>query len=211
MNEHQAANIDRRRRTNRNILIVIGVLAVSFLLCAGLGALVGDPEASEEISPTTTEVAAASPQPSTAAVEPPPAPPVTATVEAPAPTPEAPSVQPPPPTPVAGTYHDPRCGTASETVIAMIAAGLTEDGLTLTNGTVVDNGIATYVGATTMKPTGTMESRADVWTIVDGVVYASSGGARRLTLFPKAPYGKGIAPGDELVALTDECVVDLTR
>lgn len=205
MNDHQAANIARRRRTNRNILIVVGVLLAAFLLCGGVGALVGSDEESEETvpPPTTMVTAAPSRQPAPAAAEPPPAPSTTA--------PPAPPVTTAPVPLPAGTYHDPRCGPASETVIAMIAAGLTEDGLTLTNGTVVNNGIATYVGATTMKPTGKMESRSDVWTIVDGVVYASTGGARRLTLFPKAPYGMGIAPGDELVALTDECVVDLTR
>lgn len=211
MNEHQAANLARRKRTNRNILIVIGVLIASFLLCAGLGALVGPTEATDEPDARTTQFAA--PPTTEPTVEPTTEPTVEPTTE-PTPTtpePEPAAVEPPPVREAAsGTYGDPRCAAASDTLVALVSAGLNKDGYTLTNGTVVDGGGVTYFGATTLKPDGRMDNRSDVWVVKGGLVYASTGGARNGSIFPKASTALDISPGDELVQLTDRCVIDLT-
>ncbi|CCF61167.1 hypothetical protein [Nocardia cyriacigeorgica] len=223
MNEHQAANMARRKRMNRNTLIVIGVLFASFLLCAGLGALVGPTESADESAARTTQFAA---PPTTEPVAPEPAPepePVAPPATEPEPTtePVAPPATEPEPTtePVAppvreaagGTYSDHRCAAASDTLVALVSAGLTKSGHTLANGTVVDGSSGTtYFGATTLKPDGRMDNRSDVWIIRDGLVYASTGGARHGSIFPKASDVLDISPGDELVQLADRCVIDLT-
>jgi hypothetical protein len=212
MYPHQAAPPPQppHSRGPRNTLIVIGALIACILLCAGLGALVSRSDAADEPAPSTTQVApttttAEAAAPTTATAEPP------QNTEAPAPPSAPDTTQPSIPARPAGTYSDPRCAPASETLVAVVASGLTKDGLTLTNGTVIDNGDSTFIGATTMRADGRMESRSDVWTLHNGVLYASTGGARRLTTFPKAPSGLGIGPGDELVAAADECVADVSR
>ncbi|WP_245564398.1 hypothetical protein [Nocardia testacea] len=187
MNDKQAAKLARRRRTNRNILIVLGVLLAALLLCAGFGALVSPTDAAEQPPAPATEVSAAPEAPLEAK-----APPVTAA-------------------PVPGTYSDPRCAPASDAVVALVADGLTEAGHSLTNGTVVEGSGVTFFGATTVEASGRMVNRSDVWVIRDGAVYASTGGARHGSIFPKVSAVLDILPNDELVQLADTCVIDLTR
>ena len=116
----------------------------------------------------------------------------------------------PPPAP-APAVPDPRCVPASDTMVALVAAGLTTDGHELTNGTVINDGGTTYFGATTIDAGGRMANRSDVWIVRDGAVYAATGGARNGSLFPTASDVLGISPGDPAVAAVDACVVELTR
>ncbi|OZC62321.1 hypothetical protein CH267_01950 [Rhodococcus sp. 06-621-2] len=127
---------------------------------------------------------------------------ITATSASPAPAPAAPSV---------GTPADPRCAPANEAIVAMVSAGLSDGTQSLTNGTVIDTGPYTYFGATTLDADGSFANRSDVWIIDGGAVYASTGGARNGSIWPKASSSIGISPGDESVAAVDNCVVQLTR
>lgn len=105
----------RRRRLNRNILIVIGVLVGLLVVCGLIGAVFGEDQADKETAPApgTTEVTAPAPAP-----EPTAAPPATSSAPAPASTCY-------PPTPIA----DPE--------LAAFAAGLTlPPGVTVVTGRV---------------------------------------------------------------------------
>nr|THJ69520.1 hypothetical protein EU244_21355 [Rhodococcus qingshengii] len=106
---------------------------------------------------------------------------------------------------------DPRCAPASDVTTFMVSAGLTKDGYTLTNGTVIEDGGLTFFGATTVDSDGKMKNRSDVWVIKDGIVYASSGGARNGTSFSNAKDAPlKVLAGDERVQAVDECVVNIT-
>ncbi|MGI5222152.1 DUF2510 domain-containing protein [Nocardia sp. CA-290969] len=191
----QDDNVARRRRTNRNILIIVGVIVGLLVVCGVVGAIVGDDQAAEEPAPTPTTTEVVAPPPALAT------PPAPASSSAPVPT--------------TGTgpaaYSDPRCAPASADLVAQVATGLTRDGYTLTNGTVISEAGTTYFGATTLDASGRMENRSDVWVVRDGAVYASTGGARNETSFPKASDALGVSPGDPVVAAVDTCVIDLTR
>ncbi|MFQ6394949.1 hypothetical protein ACLMAJ_15975 [Nocardia sp. KC 131] len=110
------------------------------------------------------------------------------------------------------SLSDPRCVPASDNVVAQVQAGLTMDGYRLINATVIIEGRLTFFGATTLDASGQMEERSDVWILRDHVVYASTGGARSNSQFPKASSSPlSISPGDERVRAVDACVVDATR
>jgi hypothetical protein len=120
----------------------------------------------------------------------------------------------PPTTPAAApaSLSDPRCAPASDNVVAQVQAGLTMDGYRLTNATVIIDGRLTFFGATTLDASGQMEERSDVWILRDRVLYASTGGARSNSQFPKASSSPlSISPGDERVRAVDACVVDATH
>jgi hypothetical protein len=96
-------------------------------------------------------------------------------------------------------------------VVDLVQPGLTHAGWRLINGTVIDSSGTTYFGATIVDGTGAVKERADVWVIRGGKVYASTGGARNNTTFPKASAAPlNISPGDELVQAVDTCVVNTT-
>lgn len=110
----------------------------------------------------------------------------------------------------ASGLSDARCASASPSLIAQIARGLTDNSLTLANGLVIEDGPYTFVGATMLRPDGQMENRSDVWVVLGGKVYASTGGARNETSWPKASSNIDISPGDERVQALDQCVIDVT-
>ncbi|WP_237172837.1 hypothetical protein [Prescottella equi] len=110
----------------------------------------------------------------------------------------------------ASGLSDARCASASPSLIAQIARGLTDNSLTLANGLVIEDGPYTFVGATMLRPDGQMENRSDVWVVLGGRVYASTGGARNETSWPKASSNIDISPGDERVQALDQCVIDVT-
>lgn len=168
--------MDRRRRTNRNILIGAGSALAVIALIVIVGAIAGDEQ---------TDTADAAPATTTALAAPPTAP--------------GPAVP------------DPRCAPAAEDIVALVAADLTPDEHTLTNGTVINDGGTTYFGATTVDSAGKMESRSDVWVIRDGAVYTATGGARNSSSYANASDALGISSGDPAVAAVDACVVELTR
>ncbi|MFE9321914.1 hypothetical protein ACIHDR_03790 [Nocardia sp. NPDC052278] len=110
------------------------------------------------------------------------------------------------------SLSDPRCAPASENVVAQVQAGLTMDGYRFTNATVIIDGRLTFFGATTVDASGQMQERSDVWILRDHIVFASTGGARINSQFPKASSSPlSISPGDERVRAVDGCVVDATR
>lgn len=115
-----------------------------------------------------------------------------------------------PPTAPGPAVPDTRCAPAAENIVAVVAAGLTTDGHTLTNGTVINDADTTYFGATTVDAAGEMESRSDVWVIRDGAVYSATGGARNGSIYPDASEALGLW-GDPAVPAVDACVVELTR
>lgn len=136
-----------------------------------------------------------------------------ATTTAPPPT----TAAPPPPaaaptTTRAATFSpsDPRCGPAADNIVGTVAAGLNRSDYRLTNGTVLANGPYVYFGATIVDAAGTMKSRSDVWVLRDGIPYASTGGARNNSTFPKASTVLKVGPGDPPVAAVDNCVVNAT-
>lgn len=194
-----------RRRANRTILIVIGVLVGLIVLCGLVGLIVGGDQEDDETTAPPTYTAdltsPAVPSPGTTAPLAPAAPPAP-------PAPTEPAAPPPPAGPVA--YSDPRCAPAAAELVAQVAAGLTTEGHQLANGTVITENGVTYFGATTMDAMGEMDSRSDVWIVRDGEVFSSTGGARNQTSFPRASAALGISPGDPNVTAVDTCVVDLT-
>lgn len=116
----------------------------------------------------------------------------------------------PSPAPRAAAVSDPRCAAANLSLGDPVTSGLSDATLTLTNGTIIDTGPYTFLGATTLRPDGSMANRSDVW-IVDGkAVYSSTGGARNESIWPKASRAIGISPGDEAVQAVDDCVVGIT-
>ncbi|MFI6368940.1 DUF2510 domain-containing protein [Nocardia sp. NPDC050630] len=169
------------------VLLVIGTLAKS--------------DDTDQAAPTPTTAAATSaiattPNSTTA----PAAPPVPTTEAAPAPTAPRPA-----------SDSDPRCAPAAAGAVEKVQAGLTHSGWRLTNGTVIDSGGKTYLGATIVDGSGATKERSDVWVIANGAVYASTGGARNSTMFPKASAAPlNVSPGDDVVQAVDRCVVNKT-
>lgn len=174
-----------RRRTNAIILGVVGAVLAVVLLIVIIGAVAGGDE-DDQAAATTT----------------PPAGPATTS-----PSPAASTT----PRPAAGpTPSDPRCAPAAPNVTALVQAGLSTAGYQLSNGTVITEGGLTYFGATILDADGARKSRSDVWVLRDGAVYASTGGARRESIFPHAD-AVGVGPGDMPVQAVDNCVVNATR
>lgn len=199
---------------NRGLKIFLAI-AAAIVLVVGLGSVfgLGDEEKDESdqasatssespTSTTTTRARAAVPSaaPRTTA-----APSVTTTAAS---APSTTSAAVPPP---AAFVSDPRCAPANQSLVDQVASGFSESGLILTNGTVIDAGDYTYVGGTTIDSTGRVENRSDVWVISGGAVYASTGGARNTTTWPRASSELGVSPGDPDVQALDTCVVNLTR
>ncbi|WP_261393053.1 DUF2510 domain-containing protein [Rhodococcus sp. BP22] len=173
-----------------------------------IGAVFGDEESSDDSD-------AAAPQPTSSSAAPKvttPAP-LATTTNAPATTTAVqPTTTTPAPAAAPATYaSNPRCAPANQSLVDQVTAGFSESGLTLTNGTVIDAGEYTYVGGTTVDAAGRVENRSDVWVISDGAVYASTGGARNTTTWPKASSKLGISAGDPDVQAVDTCVVERTR
>ncbi|MEV5394570.1 DUF2510 domain-containing protein [Nocardia farcinica] len=170
-----------RRRTNAVILGVVGAVLAVVLLIVIIGAVAGGGEG-DQAAATTTPPAGPSPAASLTT-----------------------------PRPAAGpTPSDPRCAPAAPNVTALVQAGLSTAGYQLSNGTVITEGGLTYFGATIVDADGARKSRSDVWVLRDGAVYASTGGARRESIFPHAD-AVGVGPGDAPVQAVDNCVVNATR
>ncbi|MBF6350375.1 hypothetical protein IU448_15315 [Nocardia flavorosea] len=165
---------DRRRRTNKMILIATGSALAVIALIVIVGAIAGGDQTDTADAPATTTAVVA---PSTATVP---------------------------------VVPDPRCAPAAEDIVAMVAAGLTVDGQTLTNATVINDAGTTYFGATIVDTAGEMESRSDVWILRGGGVFAATGGARNSSSYPKAS-DIGVSSADPAIAAVDACVVELTR
>ncbi|WP_433592333.1 DUF2510 domain-containing protein [Nocardia sp. CA-145437] len=193
-----------KRNKAKPWLIGIGVVVVVFVALAVLGAIVGPQDKdSKSAAPSSS---AASPVPTTAPTTPP-------SSAAPAPTTtSAPAAAAPSSAPAPAAYSDPRCTAAPADTVALIEAGLTKSGQHLTNGTVITDGRLVFFGATTVDAAGKMAERSDVWILSNNVPYASTGGARNGSKFPKASAAPvNISPGDERVQAVDACVVKLTQ
>jgi len=183
------------------VLVVMGILGAVF----GGGDKKDDKPAAAAATTTATTTHATKPRPTTTSAAPssttPPAAAAPTTTQAPAPAPRP-----------AVPASDPRCAPANETLVALVESGFSASGLSLINGTVIDSGPYTFLGGTTVDTTGKMKNRSDVWVIANGAVYASTGGARNTTTWPKASAAPlKISPGDEIVQALDTCVVNLTR
>ncbi|WP_186626565.1 DUF2510 domain-containing protein [Rhodococcus sp. BP22] len=205
----ELAATDEPGRTGvpRAVKIVGGIVA-AFVVLGVIGAVFGDEESSDDsdaAAPQPTSSSAAPQVTTLAPVRTTPAPVTTTTAVQPTTTTPAPAAGP-------ATYtSDPRCASANQSLVDQVTAGFSESGLTLTNGTVIDAGEYTYVGGTTVDAAGRVENRSDVWVISDGAVYASTGGARNTTTWPKASSKLGISAGDPDVQAVDTCVVELTK
>ncbi|SUA72642.1 Uncharacterised protein [Nocardia otitidiscaviarum] len=175
----------KRRKLNTWILGVTGAILAIIALIVVIGAVAGgDKESSDPTAAPPTTSATAAPA-------------VTTTGAAPA---------------GIGQPSDPRCAPAAQSVVDSVAAGLNQAGYELRNGTVIASSGLTYFGASMFDSTGKMRERSDVWVIKDGVVYASTGGARNNTTFAKASAAPlNISPGDEIVQALDNCVINLTK
>jgi hypothetical protein len=182
--------------SSRTAWIIGGVVVALFVMFWAIGTLGKDDDTTEAASTSSSSA------PPTAAAPPPaPAEPTAESAPAPTTTQAAPAVP----------ASDPRCAPAADGVTALVQAGLTRDGWKLTNATVIDQAGRTYLGATIVDSTGKTEERSDVWVIANGTVYASTGGARNNTTFPKASAAPlNISPGDEAVQAVDQCVVNQT-
>lgn len=186
----------KRRRINRLILGGVGAVLGVLVLLGVIGAVVGkDKDKGRAVAPSTTAAAR------TAAA-------ATTTPAAAAPAqPSAPAAAPASPR----AASDPRCAPAAAETIALVQAGLSHSGWSLTNGTVLDAGGRMFVGATIVDESGKMRERSDVWIVTGGKVYASTGGARNNSTFPKASAAPlSISPGDEAVQAVDACVIAQT-
>ncbi|MGW4119904.1 DUF2510 domain-containing protein [Nocardia sp. NPDC004711] len=185
------------RRNNRILLGVLGVLGL-FVLLVVIGAIFGKDKGKDTSAAPSTTVA-----PSTTA------PTVIATSAAPA-QPSATTAAPTTPA-IPQAASDPRCAPAAAGTIALVQAGLSHAGWSLTNGTVLDAGGRTFFGATIVDESGKVRERSDVWVVAGGKVYASTGGARNNSTFPKASSAPlSISPGDEAVQAVDACVIAQT-
>lgn len=106
---------------------------------------------------------------------------------------------------------DPRCQVADEQYVIAVTNGLNDDTFTLSNAQMIRDGDLTFLGATTLRPDGEFENRSDVWILSGLMPFASTGGARNTTEWPKASAAPlTISPGDERVQAVDNCVVNLT-
>lgn len=79
--DRHTANPGNRRRTNRNVLVVVGAIIATLCLCGGCGAIFGNESKSEQ--PATTTTRATTPPPSSTAPSTPP--PTSTTTQAPPP------------------------------------------------------------------------------------------------------------------------------
>lgn len=123
------------------LLILAGVLVVMGILGAVFGG--GDkkddkPEAAAASSTATTPQVTTTRPTTTSA-----APSSTTPPAAAAPTTQAPAPAPRPAVPAS----DPRCAPANETLVALVESGFSASGLSLINGTVIDSGPYTFLGA----------------------------------------------------------------
>lgn len=189
--------------------VIVGAIVAVFVALVILGAIVGP---QDESSSTAASSSANTPPAPSAASAPSAAPSTTATAR-----PTSTTTAPAPTTTTAAAAAasaragDPRCTPADDAIVGWIAAGLTDSSLKLTNATVIEDDGLLFVGATTVRPDGKFENRSDVWIVRDSLPFASTGGARSTTEWPKASDMLGISPGDERVAAVDACVVELTR
>lgn len=111
----------------------------------------------------------------------------------------------------ASGLSDSRCESANPILLEEIGKGLNDRSLTLVNGLAINDGPLTFVGATMLRGDGSMKNRSDVWIVKGGKIYASTGGARSNTTWPKASSKIEITPGDERVQALDQCVIDVTQ
>ncbi|UNQ41313.1 DUF2510 domain-containing protein [Prescottella equi] len=179
---------------------IVGGIVGGLVVLSIIGNMIGgedDPAESEAVLTTSTAIPLATSAPARTAES-------SSVVAAPSSGALAPTVA------DASGLSDARCASASPSLIAQIARGLTDNSLTLANGLVIEDGPYTFVGATMLRPDGQMENRSDVWVVLGGKVYASTGGARNETSWPKASSNIDISPGDERVQALDQCVIDVT-
>ncbi|MFE7747193.1 DUF2510 domain-containing protein [Nocardia sp. NPDC057455] len=179
-------------------------IATAAAVVAVAAALAGCGSETEDTAPSTARASASS-SPTAAPAATTAAPVTTSTTSSPpaaaAPPPAAPRAPFPP--------SDPRCGPAAPDLVATVAAGLNRADYRLTNGTVLSEGRYVYFGATIVDASGAVKSRSDVWVLRDGVPFASTGGARNNSRFPKASTVLNVGPGDAPVAAVDNCVANL--
>ncbi|EKT76961.1 hypothetical protein WSS_A40035 [Rhodococcus opacus M213] len=190
------------------VLVVMGILGTVF---GGNDKKDDKPAAAATTSATTTTTAVpTTSKPAASTSAPAAAPPATQVTAAapPATTTQVSAASPRPAVPVS----DPRCAPANESLVDMVESGFSASGLSLINGMVIGSGPYTFLGGTTVDSTGKVKNRSDVWVISNGAVYASTGGARNTTTWPKASAAPlQISPGDEIVQALDTCVVNMTR
>ncbi|MGY4098029.1 DUF2510 domain-containing protein [Nocardia sp. R16R-3T] len=176
-----------RRRANTLILAIFGGALALIVLIVLVGAIAGRGDDDQAASSSPAPPSATSAAPITKA-----------------PAPVSPTARP-------ATVSDPRCAPATDNATALVQAGLTHAGWTLTNAMVISDGGKTFLGATIVDGSGATKERSDVWVIANGTVYASTGGARNNTTFPKASAAPlNISPGDDVVQAVDQCVVNKT-
>lgn len=198
----------KRQRTNKLILwlvggavtVTLGLMVLGFIVQA-LGLNKKESTSTAAQSSSTTSAPAASTQPTTDITTPAALPTTTAA----------------PPMTTTRTVSQPfgpsdqRCTPAAQSAVDAVTAGLSKAGNELRNGTVITSGNLTFFGASIFDSTGKMKERSDVWVIKSGNIYASTGGARNNTTFPKATAAPlNIAPDDEIVQAVDNCVINLT-
>lgn len=172
--------------------IIVGVLVALFVI-TGLAGGFDEVEESADDQATTTSAEA---PPSSA--------------EQPTPTSSEETTSIPVAAPAA-REQDPRCAPADGPMLALLEAGLEDPSLTLTNGTMIISGQDTWIGATTMRDDGEMESRSDVWLFRNSVPFTVTGGARSATPAYAPATGIGASAGDEAAQAVDGCVVEQTR
>ncbi|MFF2555342.1 DUF2510 domain-containing protein [Nocardia sp. NPDC058058] len=197
----------KRRTRNKWILAIVGGIAGVLVLLTVVGAVFGKKTNSSASQSITASAPTLVPAPSTVvptaesqAVAPEAAVTTSATNSAPTTAPQLGAVP-----------SDPRCAPASASVVTAVAAGLSKAGYELRNGTVITAGGLVYFGGSIFDGAGKMKERSDVWVVKNGAVYASTGGARNNTMFPKASAAPlNISPGDEIVQALDRCVINQT-
>ncbi|MEV0947668.1 hypothetical protein [Rhodococcus sp. NPDC049939] len=107
------------------------------------------------------------------------------------------------------SMSDPRCKPADQSLVDFVASGLTKPNQSLTNGTVIEDGRLTFFGATIVDTGGNIQSRGDVWVVLEGQAYSSTRSARSDSNWPDASDSLGIQTSDPRVQAVDRCVVDL--
>lgn len=193
----------------RRNLILAGLLAVAVVTFAAVNAWRDFDDDTKNTAATTTQTAPTQSVSATTTARPSPATtsaataPITRTTEPVAEVAPSPAHR-------AAAVSDPRCAPANPSLVDLVASGLSDATLTLTNATIIDTGPYTFLGATTLRPDGSMANRSDVWIIDGGAVYSSTGGARNESIWPKASTAIGVSPGDEAVQAVDDCVVGIT-
>ncbi|MEU7766875.1 hypothetical protein AB0B25_17335 [Nocardia sp. NPDC049190] len=106
---------------------------------------------------------------------------------------------------------DSQCAPAAASIVDSVQQGLTHADWQLTNGIVISASSTTYFGAQIVDQNGVVKEPSNVWIIRNGQVYASTGGARTNTTFPKVSAALvNISLSDELMQAVDNCVVNAT-